>query len=326
MATSQIITNRPSLVAAIRHYVGKDTQEFIDSIDSYIALAENRIRNIRVPLMKSDPENNASFRFQANAEGMVNIPLDMAQPILFYTREPLIQYSQQGIKETQIDNYLYRYGLYPASGTGISTYDGTFAEFGSQYLLSPRPEVGTEVYMYYYRQVPVLGPDGGVVDFSGTATANGNLTVVGQTFSVSANDSASQVATNFAASYNVNDDLVGTANVDDNDATVVNIDTRTDIVAAGPTTDNGITVSVVQTVIDENFLLSQAPDLYLYACLAEAFGAIRNEAQRDYYNAKFQDAYESIQEANSRAEQYGGRRLKRSKYSPRRTSVYSQSK
>ena len=322
------------LVNAIVSYTGETNPDFRTSINNDVRVAEAWFRNIRLPLLKSDPENDERFRFPlvgtgddpTENAGYVNIPSDMLEPILLYTKDPLIQFNRQGFKETQVDNYRHRYGLYSASDTVWTTYNGTFADGGpGQYILAPRPEPGKEIYMYYYRKLEGLGHDGVNITLSGTVAASHQLTLAGQAVTATTGDTAVEVANNFATLYNGNPTLAGEAVVTSTVPTVasIRIDLRTDIADVPITIANGLTYQVAQVVNQTNFLLQQAPDLYLYTVLSEAFGRIRNIDQRDYYLARRKESFDIIREADGRAEKRGGRRFKRSSFAPRKTSIFS---
>ena len=307
------VSSYQTLRDVIISITGNSNPDFTNYIDNDIRLGEARNRNLRLPLMKSDPEQDARYRFTVDADGRIDIPGDMLEMILPYQLEPLIQYNRTGFQEVQREAYENRYGAFGASSDVWTSYQGEFGEIGTRYQLTPRPPAGTLIYMYYYRDWNSLGPDGFQVAFTGSATGAGSFTLAGIPVSFSGTDGPDEIAQAYVDAYN---DLASTGSASVVDGVVTVTDEYQETEAA--VTDNGITATITQIIVKDNFLILQAPDLYQYATLHESFRRLRNEEQAAYYLDLWNQAHQSLMEADTLAEGRGGRRAKRSRWSPRR--------
>jgi hypothetical protein len=75
---SFMIPNADALVTYLRAFTGSTNDE---EIKQCIFLAEMEMRNIELPILRSNPEVDVAI---ADAYGKFPIPTDMNKPILFY--------------------------------------------------------------------------------------------------------------------------------------------------------------------------------------------------------------------------------------------------
>ena len=147
------ITNADGLVAFIKDHTGStDTEEIKDCIH----LAELQMRNLELPVMRSDPYSS-EFIGTADAYGRVAIPSDMLKPIQFYRTNgigtsPTIVYDRVGDREIIESNYT----RYTSNNNTFSPSRGIFSEVGFYYEFSPKLGAGDTVNLYYYRSFPFL--------------------------------------------------------------------------------------------------------------------------------------------------------------------------
>jgi hypothetical protein len=147
------ITNADGLVAFVKAHTGStDTEEIKDCIH----LAELQMRNLELPVMRSDPYST-DYQGTADANGRVAIPDDMLKPIQFFQTDstgttPSIVYDRVGDREI-IESDYNRYGV---NATTYTPRRGTFSEVGLYYQFNPKLSSGDAVNMYYYRSFPFL--------------------------------------------------------------------------------------------------------------------------------------------------------------------------
>ena len=162
------ISNGDGLVSFVKAFTGSSDSE---EIKDCIFLGELMLRDIELPVMRSDPYD-AAFIGTADSYGRIQIPSDMLKPIQFFqtdgtARNPRIVYDRVGDREI-IESNSSRY----ANIDNATPTRGIFSEVGLYYVFSPALGVGDQVNLYYYRAFPFLFS---IDDNSATVSNNGIL-------------------------------------------------------------------------------------------------------------------------------------------------------
>ena len=153
------ITDANNLVTFVKDFTGStnDTE-----IKECIYLAEMMMRNLELPIMRSNPYDPA-YIATADANGYINIPGDMLKPILFFKQGgtnpasslgPWIVYDRIGDRDMITEGLIESLYLKPINIPSV--YRGKFSEVGNQYQFLPALGQGDQVNLYYYRTWPNL--------------------------------------------------------------------------------------------------------------------------------------------------------------------------
>jgi len=153
------ITDANALVSFIQDFTGSSNTS---EIQECILLAELMMRNIELPIMRSDPYN-AAFIGTADSLGRIAIPGDMLKPIIFFKQGgtvpasslgPWIVYDRIGDRDIITEGLIESMYLKPINIPSV--YRGKFSEVGQYYQFLPALATGDQVNMYYYRSWPNL--------------------------------------------------------------------------------------------------------------------------------------------------------------------------
>ena len=232
------IADANALVSFVKDFTGSTNDA---EIKECIFMGEMMMRNLELPIMRSDPYNSA-FVATADEYGTIPIPGDMLKPILFFKQGgvqstsnngPWIVYDRIGDRDIITEGMIESMYLKPINIPAV--YRGKFSEVGGQYHFLPGLGQGDQINMYYYRTWPFL--------FS--------LDTTGQT--------------------------------------VVN---------------NGV--------------LQSFPEGYVYATLHCYYIKRHSEADAQTYLLKFQDAYTTVEDQNSKGKWNGGNNRMTSIFQPRK--------
>jgi hypothetical protein len=164
---SYLIPNANALVTFVKQFTGStnDTE-----VKECIMLAELMLRNIELPILRSDPYDPA-YIGTANEYGQIPIPADMLKPILFFKQGgvtptsslgPWIVYDRIGDRDIITDGLIESLYLKPINIPAV--YRGKFSEVGSNYQFLPGLGQGELVNLYYYKSWPFLFSDDGTED------------------------------------------------------------------------------------------------------------------------------------------------------------------
>jgi len=155
---SQIV-DANALVNYILNFTGSSN---VTEIQQCIFLAEMQMRNLELPIMRSNPYDNAYIAV-ADSNGRINIPGDMLKPILFFKQGgvdpssslgPWIVYDRIGDRDMITEGLIESLYLKPINIPAV--YRGKFSEVGQQYQFLPALSQGDLVNLYYYRTWPAL--------------------------------------------------------------------------------------------------------------------------------------------------------------------------
>lgn len=171
------IPDADALVAFVKQFTGSSNDQ---EIKECIFLAELMMRNVELPIMRSNPYD-AAFIGTADANGFVPIPADMLKPILFFCFNgtqsqssesgmgPWIVYDRIGDRDIITEGLIQSLYLKPFNIPNV--YRGKFSEVGQNYQFIPLLAEGTQVNMYYYRTWPFLFTD----DVDGNPVTNNGV-------------------------------------------------------------------------------------------------------------------------------------------------------
>ena len=165
---SYLIPDADSLVNVVKSFTGSsNTQE----IKECIFLSEMMLRNIELPVLRSDPYAS-DYIATADSNGHIGIPADMNRPILFFKAADsgaYVVYDRVG------DRDIIEQGLLDTIRVGSNTTArvtrGKFSEVSDHYEFVPALSAGDEINLYYYRAWPFLYSDDG----NGGAVANNGV-------------------------------------------------------------------------------------------------------------------------------------------------------
>jgi hypothetical protein len=155
------IPDADALVAFVKAFTGSSNDQ---EIKECIFLAELMMRNVELPIMRSDPYAPA-FVVAADEYGMIPIPADMLKPILFFSQGgltpssgsglgPWIVYDRIGDRDVITEGLIQSMYLKPINIPSV--YRGKFSEVGQKYQFLPQLSEGDLVNLYYYRTWPFL--------------------------------------------------------------------------------------------------------------------------------------------------------------------------
>ena len=156
---SYIIPDADALVSYVKDFTGSSNN---DEIKQCIMLAEMQMRNIELPILRSDPYDPA-YIGTANEYGQIPIPADMNRPILFFKQGgvtptsslgPWIVYDRIGDRDIITDGLIESLYLKPINIPAV--YRGKFSEVGQYYQFLPGLGQGELVNLYYYKSWPLL--------------------------------------------------------------------------------------------------------------------------------------------------------------------------
>jgi len=153
------IADANALVSFIQSFTGSQNT---NEIKECIFLGEMMMRNLELPIMRSDPYASA-FIATADAHGRIAIPGDMLKPILFFKQGgvdpssslgPWIVYDRIGDRDIITEGLIESLYLKPINIPAV--YRGKFSEVGQQYQFLPAVSEGDQINLYYYRTWPTL--------------------------------------------------------------------------------------------------------------------------------------------------------------------------
>jgi hypothetical protein len=148
------IADANALVSFVKDFTGSKNDA---EIKECIFMAEMMLRNIELPVMRSDPYN-AAYIGIADANGQIAIPGDMLKPIIFFKQGgtaptsslgPWLVYDRVGDRDIITEGLIESMYLKPINIPSV--YRGKFSEVGNKYSFLPALGQGDEVNLYYYR-------------------------------------------------------------------------------------------------------------------------------------------------------------------------------
>jgi hypothetical protein len=325
-----VIPTGDALVDYIKDFTGStnDTE-----IKQCIFLAELTMRNIELPALRSDPYDPDNIGV-ADANGYIPIPADMNKPILFFKQGnpggqqnsqtgPWIVYDRIGDRDIITQGMIAQLYLSPVNVPAVIR--GKFSEVADKYHFLPYIAQGAEINLYYYKAWPLLfapldneiiSTTGTVGSISGSGPWTATITGMSTTTGLDVGDTI--IATNGTGS------LGGGAGV----YTVASIVSNTSITytAVGGTTPTAGTITSVtltNQIVQSNAVLQTWPEGYVYATLMEYYLKRHNAEDAATWKAKFDDAWNQVEDQNNKGKWSGGHTRFTSVWQPRQYRQYN---
>ena len=320
------IANADALVAYIEQFTGSSNDA---EIRQCIYLAEMMMRNIELPALRTNPYNVIGV---ANASGQVPIPADMNKPIIFFNQGnpgaapgsgPWIVYDRIGDRDIITEELLQNNYLTPVNIPAV--YRGKFGEVGQFYEFIPALGAGQEINMYYYTTWPLL--------YSET-TLNQIISVPGTVSTVTGSGPWTVVITGMSTTsgLNIGDTVSATAGTGSlgsvGSGVVVSVDGTTGITVevtggTAPVTGSIVNVTLATQQVQTNAVLQSWPEGYVYGTLHNYYAKRKNNEDATYWRAKFDDAWNTVEDQNNKGKWSGGHNRLTSIFQPRRDKRYT---
>ena len=319
-----------ALVEYLKDFTGStnDTE-----IKQCIFLAELSMRNIELPALRSDPYASENIGV-ADSEGQIDIPLDMNKPILFFKQGqpggeassptgPWIVYDRIGDRDIITQGMIAQLYLSPVNVPAVIR--GKFSEVYNKYKFLPYLGEGALVNLYYYKAWPllfspiddtVISTTGTVGSISGAGPWTATITGMSTTTGLEVGDYITATA--------------GTGSIGNGAGVyeVLTIPGNTSITfrATGGTTPTAGTVTAV-TLIDQtvqsNAVLQTWAEGYVYGSLREYYIKRHNDSDAAVYSAKFDAAWNVVNDQNNLGKWSGGHTRLTSVWQPRQYRQYN---
>lgn len=323
---STMIPNATALVNYIKDFTGSSNDA---EIKQCIFLAELTMRNLEIPALRTNPWTTVGTIDQY---GFLPIPADMLKPILFFSQGnpgsggsgvgPWVVYDRIGERDMIAQQLVAQLYLNPVNIPQV--YRGNFAEVGQSYEFTPLLGQGAEVNMYYYTTWPLLfaAADDTLVDATANiATVTGASTPWTVTINGISDTSGISVGDIIEVTASVGSFGGGVATV-----TVVNNTTTITVEVVGgtgPTTGAVTNLTIVDQVIENNVVLQSWPEGYVYGTLREYYLKRKMAEDAAVWESKFQNAWNTVEDQNSKGKWSGGHNKMWSVFQPRQIRRFS---
>lgn len=265
------------------------------------------------------------LQLSANNVGAVNGTVTFQTPAPATQKSqtgPWIVYDRIGDRDIIAQSMIAQLYLQPVNVPAVIR--GKFSEVGQEYQFLPYVAAGDLINMYYYKAWPllfapigdeVISTTGTVGSISGTGPWTAEITGMLTTNGLAAGDEI--IATNGTGKLGV----AGTYTIVsvDSDTQVTFLATGGTTPIAGTITDITLTNQVVQT----NAVLATWPEGYVYSTLREYYIKRHNVADATVYQAKFDDAWKTVEDQNNLGKWSGGHTRLTSVWQPRQYRQYN---
>lgn len=235
---------------------------------------------------------------------------------------PWIVYDRIGDRDIITQSMIAQLYLQPVNVPAVIR--GKFSEVGQKYKFLPYTAEGDLINMYYYKAWPLLFAP--VDDILVSATGDVNSVTGTGPWTVVINNMVSTDGITAGASITATND-VGTIN---NGGTieVVSVDSSTQItvtVTGGTIPTTGAITDIKLTDLDTqtNPVLQTWPEGYIYSTLREYYIKRHNETDAATYEAKFQNAWATVEDQNNLGKWSGGHTRLTSVWQPRQYRQYN---
>jgi len=324
-----IIPTGDDLVSFIKDFTGStnDTE-----IKQCIFMAEMSMRNIELPALRSDPYATENIGV-ADENGRIPIPGDMNKPILFFKQGnpgggsssqtgPWIVYDRVGDRDIITQSMIAQLYLQPVNVPAVIR--GKFSEVFDKYQFLPYIAEGDLINMYYYKAWPllfapvtdeVISATGTVGTIAGSGPWTGRITGMTSVGDLAVGDEI--YATDGTGKLGVG----GTYRV----ASILSATSISFTATGGTTPVAGTVTGITQTglTVQNNAVLQTWPEGYVYATLREYYIKRHNDTDAQVYQAKFQDAWNVVEDQNNLGKWSGGHTRLTSVWQPRQYRQYN---
>lgn len=228
---------------------------------------------------------------------------------------PWIVYDRIGDRDIITQGMIAQLYLQPVNVPAVIR--GKFSEVGQYYEFLPYVAEGDLINLYYYKAWPLLfsPADDQLIDVSATVSSSS-----GTTATLTVNDSSN---------VSVGDKLIATAGTGDfgtnNKVTVTAVPSGTTITISGTGISNGTVTDVFITdiIVENNAVLSTWPEGYVYGTLREYYIKRHNKDDAAVYEAKFNNAVNTVGDQNNLGKWSGGHTRLTSVWQPRQYRQYN---
>jgi len=322
-----VIPTGDALVDYIKDFTGStnDTE-----IKQCIFLAELTMRNVELPALRSDPYAQENIGV-ADSNGYVPITADMNKPILFFNQNgatptqtgPWIVYDRIGDRDIITQGMIAQLYLSPVNVPAVIR--GKFSEVADKYHFLPWVGEGALINLYYYKAWPLLfSPvDDTLISTTGTvgsitgATSPWQATITNMSTTTGLATGDIITATNGTGS-------LGGGGVYTVDTVVSN--TEITFIATGGTTPTAGTITnlyLADQTVQSNAVLQTWPEGYVYATLMEYYLKRHNAEDAANFKAKFDNAWDQVEDQNNKGKWSGGHTRFTSVWQPRQYRQYN---
>jgi hypothetical protein len=319
-----MIETADELVTYLKDFTGSNNDA---EIKQCIFQAELAMRNVELPALRSNPYS-AEYIGTVGDNSMLEIPADMNKPILFFQQGttldeaesysstgPWLVYDRVGDRDIITMSLVSQFYLNPVNVPAVIR--GKFSEVGQKYQFTPFVGSGTKINMYYYRAWNLLfTPATEVIATSGSV---GSITGSGPwAAQITGMTSNSGLSVGSTITATAGTGRLGVGGV----YTVTGLLSTTGITfsAVGGTVPLAGTVTNITTptTIQTNQVLQSWPEGYVYGSLHEYFIKRHSDQDAAIYKAKFDAAYDTVENQNSLGKWSGGSTRLSSIWQPRR--------
>jgi hypothetical protein len=321
-----MIPNANALVNYVKDFTGSSNDA---EIRQCIFLAELSMRNLEIPALRTNPWTTVGTIDQY---GFLPIPADMLKPILFFSQGnpgsggsgvgPWVVYDRIGERDMIAQQLVAQLYLNPVNIPQV--YRGNFAEVGQSYEFTPLLGEGAEVNMYYYTTWPQLfAEETGAIIGSGTGTVaytgSGPWTVTITNCSSTTQFSVGDIITATAGTGNLG--TGGSIVV----ASIVNSTTITAVKTGGTAPSAGSITDIIisNPLVQNNVVLQSWPEGYVYGTLREYYLKRKMAEDAAVWASKFDNAWNTIEDQNSKGKWSGGHTKMWSVFQPRQIRRFS---
>ena len=322
-----IIPNANALVDYLKDFTGSSND---DEIKQCIFQAELTMRNIELPALRTNPYETFGT---VGENQLMPIPADMNKPILFFQQGtnampnntgPWIVYDRIGNRDIITQGLIAQLYLQPVNVPMVIR--GKFSEVGANYQFLPYLAEGTLLNLYYYKAWNLLftpATENTVISATGTIT-----TVTGSgpwSVTITGMSDVNGLVLGDTVTATAGTGTLVTGGV----ATVSGIPSSTSIVVTvtggGLPTAGTITniAKTEATTVQTNPVLQTWPEGYIYASLHEYYVKRHNAEDAAIYKAKYDNAWNTVENQNSLGKWSGGHTRLYSIFQPRRDRQYA---
>jgi hypothetical protein len=240
---------------------------------------------------------------------------------------PWIVYDRIGDRDIITQGMIAQLYLQPVNVPAVIR--GKFSEVGQYYEFLPYVAEGDLINMYYYKawpllfspvNDPVISEVSYVASFTSTGTGTWDVAVTGMTstsgLTVGDTINVNRVVGEPAFISNTNTGIVKTITSD----TEIVVSVTSTLEPVGGTTG---AVTIIGLDVQSNAVLATWPEGYVYATLREYYIKRHNSEDAAVYQAKFQDAWNVIEDQNNLGKWSGGHTRMSSIWQPRQYRQYN---
>ena len=235
---------------------------------------------------------------------------------------PWIVYDRVGDRDIITQSMIAQLYLQPVNVPAVIR--GKFSEVFNKYQFLPYIAQGDMINMYYYKAWPLLFAPVTDEVISATGTV-GSITGTGPwTFTITGMTSVGDLAVGDEIYALDGTGSFGTGGVT-RVASIVSATSITATTTGGTIPDGGTVTGITQTglTVQNNAVLQTWPEGYVYATLREYYIKRHNDTDAAVYQAKFQDAWNVVEDQNNLGKWSGGHTRLTSVWQPRQYRQYN---